>query len=103
MGQADASERFLASIAQFLIDGGEEDAASIVLSCSLSGWESGDSWMNGDEMLSAVHVNFTGPRPAYEILTREGHPITKAVQAAIKALLPPDEYLRHLTITAEQV
>src|ERR1039457_2940753 len=43
----------LASAARFLIDGGEEDAASVLLSCSLEFWPSGDTWYDGDEALEA--------------------------------------------------
>lgn len=57
-----SGDQVLASAARFLIDGGEEDAASVLLSCNLSVWESGDTWHNGDEVTSAVHVDLTGPR-----------------------------------------
>jgi hypothetical protein len=53
-----------ASAARFLIDGGEEDAASVLLSCSLNFWESGDTCFVGDEVHSALHVKLTGPRAA---------------------------------------
>jgi hypothetical protein len=97
------NDRFLASIARFLIDGGQEYAASVVLSCNLTEWESGDSWWAGDEQTFAVHVNLTGPRQAHDILHNDKHPITRAVRAAIQALLPPNQYLKHLTISAELV
>jgi hypothetical protein len=38
-----------ASAARFLIDGGEEDAASVLLSCTLRIYHSGDTWFVGDE------------------------------------------------------
>jgi hypothetical protein len=68
-------DRLLASAARFLIDGQEEDAANLLLSCSLEVWESGDTWYRGDETLCAVHVELTGPRAAYDILNPYEAPI----------------------------
>lgn len=59
-----ANDVLLASAARFLIDGGEEDAASVLLSCTATAWESGDSSFVGDEVASALHVALTGPRSA---------------------------------------
>jgi hypothetical protein len=55
-------DRLLASAARFLIDGQEEDAANVLLSCALDVWESGGTWYQGDETLYAVHVVLTGRR-----------------------------------------
>ena len=96
-------DQLLASVVRFLIDGGEEDAASIILSCTLSQWESGDSWWAGDEQTFAIHVNLVGPRQAYEVLHDEKHPVSKAVKSAIQALLSPGEYLKHLTVSVERI
>ncbi len=60
----DRGARLQASAARFLIDGGEEDAASVLLACELSLWKSGDTWHQGDELLEAVHVSLSGPRAA---------------------------------------
>jgi len=64
-------DRIQASAARFLIDGGEEDAASVLLACQLEVWTSGDTWHVGDEITEAVHVELTGPRAAYDALHRE--------------------------------
>jgi len=96
-------EQILASAARFLIDGREEDAASVLLSCSLSIWESGDTWFVGDEVHSALHVELRGPRVAYEILRDSHHPITIAIQQALEAVLPEGTYIRHFTVHAELV
>lgn len=64
-------DRIQASAARFLIDGGEEDAASVLLACHLEVWTSGDTWFVGDEVHEAVHVELTGPRAAYDALNRE--------------------------------
>lgn len=64
------------SVARFLIDGNEEDAANILLSCALEIEDSGDSWWQGDEQIWAVHVKLTGPRAAYELLSKSSDPVT---------------------------
>jgi hypothetical protein len=63
-------DRIQASAARFLIDGGEEDAASVLLACRVEVWTSGDTWWVGDEQTEAVHVELTGPRAAYDALHR---------------------------------
>ena len=64
-------DRIQASAARFLIDGGEEDAASVLLACRVEAWTSGDTWHVGDEITEAVHIELTGPRAAYDALSRE--------------------------------
>jgi hypothetical protein len=100
----EASDSVLqASAARFLIDGGQEDAASVLLSCELQTAESGDSWFDGDEQIWAMHVKLTGPRAAYDVLRQASHPVTEAIKDAIQAVLPSDRYVKHLTAHAQLV
>lgn len=92
-----------ASAARFLIDGGEENAASVLLACKVTAEDSGDSWWVGDEQIFAMHVDFEGPRAAYEILRDRNHAITKAVNNAVEAVLPKGSYLKHFTARAELI
>ena len=92
-----------ASAERFLSDGGEEDAASVLLACQFEVSDSGDSWWVGDEQRWAVHVKLTGPRAAFEILQQSAHSTTKAIRSAIEAVLPADRYVKHLTAHAELV
>lgn len=93
----------LASAARFLVDGGEEDAASVLLSCSLEFWRSGDTWYVGDEVHEALHVKLTGPRAAYEILNDSSHPTTQAIRRALGAVLPEQTYVKHFTAHVQHV
>jgi len=93
MTESSEDDIVLASAARFLIDGEEEDAASILLSCSLEFWPSGDTWYVGDETHEALHVKLTGPRAAYDILTDTNRPITRAIQKALVAVLPDKTYV----------
>jgi len=92
-----------ASATRFLIDGGEEDAASLLLSCALSIYPSGDTWWVGDEVHSAVHVEITGPRAAYDVLQDSENHIGQSMRRAIQAVLPADRYIKHFTVHAELI
>ena len=91
------------SAVRFLIDGGEEDAASVLLSCTLSVYPSGDTWFVGDETHFAVHVEVAGPRAAHDALQDENNPIGQAIRNAIQAVLPAEQYIKHFTVHAELV
>lgn len=93
----------LASAARFLVDGGEEDAASVLLSCSLEYWPSGDTGFVGDEVHEALHVKLTGPRAAFEILSDGKHPTRRAIYRAIEAVLPDQTYIKHFVARAEHL
>jgi len=72
-------DQILGNAARFLIEGQEEDAASVLLSCSLSGiWE--------DIMDGYVTVELTGPRAAYDTLSDPNNPIHCAVFRALNAV-----------------
>jgi hypothetical protein len=97
------SEIIQASATRYLIDGGEEDAANVLLSCEFSIYESGDTWYAGDEQIYAMHVTLTEPRTAYTIINDGNHPIRDAIEKAIIAVMPNGFYLRHLTAHVELV
>ena len=97
-------ERLTASAARFLIDGGEENAANVLLACTLNVWYSGDGWWSGDERLDGVHVELAGPRIAYDFLqTDMENPIATQIRKAIEAVLPTQAYIRHFSPKAELV
>lgn len=98
-----SGEELLASAVRYLIDGQEEDAASVLLACSLDVWESGDTWYVGDERHIALHVSAVGPRSAYEILADGRRPITLAVRRALQAVLPERTYIKHFTARAQRI
>ena len=97
------SEQIHVSAVRFLLDGHEEDAASVLLACSLDVYLSGDTWYRGDEVIYAVHVHATAPRPAFEVLLDTKHPITIAILRAIDAVLPENVYRKHFTVRAQLV
>lgn len=98
-----SSDQLQASAVRFLIDGAEEDAASVLLACSLGVWESGDTWFVGDEVTHALHIKLTGPRAAFEILSNDSHPITMSIEAALRAVLPEWTYVKHFSVRADLI
>jgi hypothetical protein len=60
-------DRMLASAVRFLIDGREEEAASVLLSCSLS-WEVINSFVDFGLEKHELHIVIRGPRTAVDIL-----------------------------------
>ena len=97
-------ERLTASAARFLIDGGEENSANVLLACTLHVRYSGDSWWAGDERLDGVHVELAGPRTAHDLLHADlENPVAAQIRKAIEAVLPTHTYIRHFSPKAELV
>lgn len=97
-----STEQLIASAAQFLIDGNEEDAASVLLACELTldfydGGYSGSNYVYGREAV------LTGPRAAYDILRKMNHPITQAIENALNALMPSNTWVHHISARASLV
>lgn len=85
---------------QFLIDGGEQEAADILKMCTVGNWEVVDDWMDGSEQLDGLSIELRGPRTAYEILSRHNHPLRKEILTAFSAVLPANAYIKNLRIRA---
>lgn len=98
----DTNDRLLASAASYLIEGGEEDAASVLLSCSLETWTI-DSFWAGSEMYTKIAIKLTGPRAAYEILEDKAHPIRQSIEQAFKALITENTCIEYITVHARHI
>ncbi len=98
--QRPTHDQLLTSAVRFLIDGEEEEAATVLRSCSLNLEE---DWYDAGfgEGFTVWFVTLTGPRAAYEILCEEEHPITEGVRRALQALLSTQEV--YLSARAEMI
>ncbi len=78
-------ERIHASTVQFLIQENEREAAVALLSCTfeLSVWDD-----NAD--YTRYNILLRGPRQIYEVFSDDSHPTTRAVVAALNAVMPWD-------------
>lgn len=93
-------DKTISEAIQFLIEGGEQEAADILKLCSMENCEVVDYWMNGSEQLDGLTIELSGPRTAYEILSRHDHPLRKAILSAFSAVLPVSTYIKNLRIRA---
>ena len=99
--RSQANERFLASAIRFLIDGGEDFAANVLLSCSLDRWVVESFYFN--EEVDKIALKLTGPRATYEILNNKKHPIRQAVEHAFNACIQENESIGYITVHAELI
>jgi hypothetical protein len=92
------AEQVLASTAKYLIEGGEFDAANVLLSCAIE-----VALWYGTSSGGSIVVRAFGPRATYEVLSDEGNPIRRSVFHAIAATLPPEFTLDDLMVRAETI
>jgi hypothetical protein len=96
------AEQLHASAVAFLLEGGGEEAAAVLLGCSLSAWPTGQDWIEEDVQVG-LRVELAGPRDVYEMLCDGGHLITVAIREALAAVLPAHLVLYDLSVRAELV
>jgi len=92
--QLPSNEKLLASAVQFLVQGEDDEAASILLACELDVQFTGnaDHWTG--IAIYDLRAVVAGPRPAYDILTGDrDHPVRKAMETAIRAVTPDRTYV----------
>jgi hypothetical protein len=95
------SEEIIASAAKFLIEGGEDAAANVLLACSVESLDIDDqSYWRGSTTYALV-VWLRSPRAAYVVLADDRHTIHESVTEAIKAVLPRNTWLARLEVRAE--
>ena len=94
-------EQLIASAATFLVDGGEFDAANVILSCRIEEIEHGSSSFSGDRTLSSGYIKLRGPRSALDIINDHKHQMYEPVHRALQASLPHDSWLEPLSARLE--
>src|SRR5690349_17662246 len=94
--QFPSGDVLLASAARYLIDGQEEDAASVLLACSLKLRGIGNEYhVSSDESFTVrdgdevVVIELAGPRSAFDVLANRNHPITRSIHRAVAAASSP--------------
>ena len=93
-------DQLLASAIQYLVGGAEEDAASVLLACSLET----EPWidrMSPDATYHRMWVKLRGPRAAVEVLEHENHPQYKEIDRAFDAVLRPYGFFSNIVAGAE--
>lgn len=102
MSDLPSPDVFLASAIQFLVEGGENDAAALLLSCTveLSIQIQNDSW---GEDYEEVSVGVFGPRAAYDGIEESGSDIGGAIRKAFEAMLPLGVYSCRVNARAQRI
>jgi hypothetical protein len=94
------SDHIMASAVKFLIEGGNEDAASLLLACQcgMYTWqpEYGGGW-------TRVYVDLVYPRVAYDHLKDQSGSIFQQVMGAMSAVMPHSFDLWELNVRAELI
>lgn len=90
-------ERFLASAARFLIEGGENDAAFLLTACRLT-----LSW-DKESYQPQITAHLTGPRAMYDAWNSFDSEFRRAVDNAFGAILPGDILSIYTVVRAEIV
>jgi hypothetical protein len=96
-------DQVLASAARFLIDGREEQAADVLLSCSLELSARSSGWHSGGQLVYETYVTVSGPRSAYDILIEEYNPISEAVVSAFRAVIPHPYVFNEIIVRSQLV
>lgn len=103
----DFDDRLLASAVRFLVDGGEEDAASVLLSCALElDLHQQMEYFEPEYDLVPVdryklEITFRCPRAAYDVLADKAHAIGWSVRRAFKAVAPSNVEIWNFEVRGE--
>ena len=93
-------DQVIASAAKFLVEGGETDAAIVLLSATAEPftyeWDEWDGWWK-------VTAFFRGPRMLHDLLKDTNHPVHKAIEHAINVVLPIDYGLQRIVPLVDMV
>jgi hypothetical protein len=98
MSDTFTADQFMASAVKFLIEGGDEDAASLLLACQcdVSIWQA--EYGEGPDRVSA---DLICPRVAYDHLSNQFDPIHDQVWKALEAITPRGYFFLRLDVRAE--
>jgi hypothetical protein len=92
----------LISAVNYLLEGGDEDAAKVLSVCTLSYRVINFYYqIGGEDKIDGVLLDLACPRVGHGVLKNHAHPITKAILGAIKAWLPTDYTYENLVVQVE--
>src|SRR5262245_59879325 len=85
-----SNDRIQASAIPYLLDGGQTEAAGLLLACAMELAKHDFAQADSGEELSLMRAELrTSMREAVTILNDKNHPITSAIQEALNTSLPP--------------
>lgn len=86
-------------VARALVERGEPLAAKLLTDCVVRVAEDGndEDADAGNDSLRVVEVEIAGPPEAQAILCDDGHPLARAIRAAVRSSLPPGAWIQSWT------
>jgi hypothetical protein len=81
------SDRFVASIARFLIEGDEREEARLLLACVVESEANIEYEQYGPDRHELV-ITFYGPRKVYDLLRNDSSNLYRAFRHAVEAMMP---------------
>ncbi len=81
-------DRFVASMARFLIEGDEREEARLLLACTVESEGHTDRQSYGPDCEELI-LTFYGPRKVYDLLRDHSSNLYRAFQHAAEAMMPP--------------
>ena len=91
-------ERMHASAVHFLISEKEQEAALLLLSCTVDLEVQYNNWSG-----NGYALYLRGPRHVYEVLKNEEHQISKSIRNAFNVVLPAKDYISEIIALANLV
>lgn len=95
-------ETWVPSAVQYLVDGGEYDAANLLLACEVQWWET-DTWWQGNELIYGIRLELAGPRAVYEVISQEDHPLRQAIMSALGGVMDSRYYIKDVTTRVSRI
>jgi hypothetical protein len=92
--------QLIASAAKYLIEGGENDVATILLSCTVDSLRQVVDGYSGEPVSGSYSLDLIGPRIACECLSNSRNGVYKKVWSAVSTVLPHSLYLNEINIRA---
>lgn len=92
--------QLIASASRFLIEGGDNEAASVLLSCNVERLWADDSDSFNPPPALPVCVTLVGSRAAYDLISDYQSDVQAQIRGAIAAVIPHPLWLREINIRA---
>src|SRR5688572_10234179 len=101
--QQELLETLHASAVKFLIEGGEEEAANILLACRAVQLEYGSGAMTGDRYVRSCWMHLRGPRVACDVMQDSSTKVYQQIHSAFSSVFAIDLWLEEIVVRGELV
>lgn len=96
-------DELIASAAKFLIEGGDNEAASVILACEVAKVRVVDTDRWNGRFTYQIEIDLSGPRAAFDAIRDQNNPIHEKVLAALSAVQEHNCHVAAVDIRIERV